>query len=97
MLSSRRQLFSTAFFALLAGSLWLHGQGKAQETPHAADNGQNTPSLKVNTRLVIVDLVAHDKKGNVVTDLEIPDIRVLEDGKEQRISSFVFQSPVRTR
>jgi VWFA-related protein len=47
--------------------------------------------VKVTTRLVIVDVVAHDKRGNAITDLEIPDIRILEDGKEQPIRSFVLQ------
>jgi VWFA-related protein len=51
------------------------------------------PAVKVTTRLVIVDVVAHDKKGRAVTDLELPDLRILEDGKEQVIRSFVLQHP----
>ncbi len=66
-----------------------YGQASNPES-QSAGNAQR-PSVKVNTRLVIVDIVAHDKKGNVVTDLKDSDIRILEDGKEQPIGSFAFQ------
>lgn len=49
--------------------------------------------LKATTRLVVVDVVATDKKGEAVTDLERPDFTVLEDGKEQQIRVFSFQQP----
>jgi VWFA-related protein len=49
--------------------------------------------LKAVTRLVVVDVVATDKKGEVVTDLERADFTVLEDGKEQQIRVFNFQQP----
>ncbi|HEV7553294.1 MAG TPA: hypothetical protein VGP65_16515, partial [Candidatus Angelobacter sp.] len=50
--------------------------------------------MKVTTRLVIVDVVAHDKKGHAITDLETADLRILEDGKEQPIRSFILQRPM---
>ncbi len=62
----------------------------------AADLTQKVPSVKVTTRLVIVDVVAHDKKGHAITDLEAADLRILEDGKEQPIRSFVFQRGVQS-
>jgi VWFA-related protein len=80
-----RYLLPKAFFVTFIGYASLYGQ--------AAGNGQTTPSVKVTTRMVIVDVVARDKKGDAVTDLEAPDVRILEDGKEQPISSFVFQHP----
>jgi len=49
--------------------------------------------VKVNTRLVIVDVVARDKKGNPLTDLQTSDLRILEDGKEQQIKTFTFYKP----
>jgi VWFA-related protein len=89
-------LFKALFVAFIAcASLYGQAGGIGSVSPQATDSGQKTPSIKITTRLVIVDLVAHDKKGNVVTDLEVPDIRVLEDGKEQPISSFVFQRPLK--
>jgi VWFA-related protein len=49
--------------------------------------------LKAVTRLVVVDVVATDKKGEAVTDLERVDFTVLEDGMEQQIRVFHFQQP----
>src|SRR5260370_28956928 len=46
--------------------------------------------LKAITRLVVVDVVATDKKGEAVTDLERADFTLLEDGKEQQIRVFNF-------
>lgn len=81
--------------AFLAFSSILYGQsgGSGPDSAQEVDRGQKIPSVKVTTRLVIVDLVAHDKKGQAVTDLETSDIRILEDGREQPITSFVLQRP----
>src|SRR5262249_17647858 len=49
--------------------------------------------LKADTRLVVLNVVAVDHKGQPVTDLEVQDFTVLEDGKAQKISSFTFQQP----
>lgn len=50
-------------------------------------------TLKITTRLVVVDVVARDKKGQVIPDLQAADFKVTEDGKEQKISVFNFQHP----
>ena len=52
-----------------------------------------SPVLKVKTRLVVIDVIAQDKKGNPVSGLQASDFRVLEDGAEQRVSVFAFQHP----
>jgi len=79
--------------AFLVFSSILYGQSVASgsDSPQTADQNQKVPSVKVTTRLVIVDVVAHDKKGHAITDLETADLRILEDGKEQPIRSFVLQ------
>src|SRR6266704_1761459 len=41
--------------------------------------------LKTITRLVVVDVVATDKKGDAAFGLERSDFTLLEDGKEQEI------------
>ena len=48
--------------------------------------------LKSITRLVVVDVVATDKKG-AVADLKRDDLTVLEDGVEQKVRVFNFQQP----
>jgi VWFA-related protein len=54
---------------------------------------QRQETLKTNTRLVIVDVVAIDSHGQPVSDLSIDDFTVLEEGRQQRISHFSFQHP----
>lgn len=49
--------------------------------------------LKVTTRLVVVDVVALDRKGAPVADLKPEELSLFEDGKEQKIRSFSFQQP----
>ena len=48
-------------------------------------------TFTTNTNLVIVDVYAHDKKGNAITNLTKDDFVVLEDGKPQTISVFELQ------
>jgi VWFA-related protein len=50
--------------------------------------GGTTFKLQTNVRLVLLDIVVTDKKGNVVTDLKPGDFTVLEDGVQQRVRSF---------
>src|SRR6267378_2874159 len=56
---------------------------------------QDAPAgtLKSTTRLVIVDVVATNSKGEPVTDLRAQDFKVLENGKEQDLRVFEFQHP----
>ena len=86
-------LFKATLITFIGFTSILHGQSVASgsNSPQTADQNQKVPSVKVTTRLVIVDVVAHDKKGHAVTDLETTDLRILEDGKEQTIRSFVLQ------
>ena len=56
-------------------------------------NAQGTmPVIKAETRLVLVDAVVTDKKGQYVRDLEQKNFKVWEDNKEQKITSFSFEA-----
>jgi VWFA-related protein len=44
--------------------------------------------IRTETRVVLVDAVVRDKKGQLVRDLQAKDFRVWEDGKEQTVTSF---------
>ena len=46
-------------------------------------------TIRSNTRLVMVDVVATDKKGQPVTGLKAEDFTVEENGKKQKVSVFV--------
>ena len=48
--------------------------------------------IRTETRVVLVDTVVTDKKGNYVHDLKQKDFRVWEDNKEQTVTSFTFEA-----
>ncbi len=48
--------------------------------------------IQTETRLVLVDSVVTDKKGDYVRDLTAKDFKVFEDNKEQAIKSFSFEA-----
>jgi hypothetical protein len=49
-----------------------------------------SPVIRTDSRVVLVDAVVTDKKGNYVHDLSQKDFKVYEDNKEQAVSSFSF-------
>ena len=63
----------------------------AAQTPAsapAATAPPQAPVIKSESKLVIVDAVVTDKKGNYVHDLKQGDFKVYEDNKEQQVSQF---------
>ena len=44
--------------------------------------------IRTETKLVLVDAVVTDKKGNYIHDLTAKDFKVWEDGKEQNVKTF---------
>lgn len=57
--------------------------------PPQATTEQGVPVvIKQESRLVLVDAVVTDKKGNYIRDLKQGDFKVYEDNKEQSISNF---------
>src|ERR1035438_6663094 len=74
--------------ALLTAILWIGFPGRAQEVSHTA-----TPTvIRSETRLVLVDSVVTDKKGNYIPDLTQKDFKIFEDNKEQSITSFTYEA-----
>jgi VWFA-related protein len=52
----------------------------------------NAPRIEVTTELVLVNVVARDKKGNLVRDLKKEDFTLFEEGRKQQISTFDFEN-----
>jgi VWFA-related protein len=74
-------------FAALLLSVRLVAQSPAPET--APVQGYSAPTLKVTTRIVVLDVVVTDKKGNLVSrELNKDDFTITEDGQPQVIRSF---------
>jgi VWFA-related protein len=98
--STRRPLNLIVTAAILCLSpARLHAQTPAPEpqaaqqpavTPATAPAGQQQPVaiIKKESRLVLVDAVVTDKKGNYVHDLTQHDFKVFEDNKEQQVANF---------
>jgi VWFA-related protein len=71
------QLAATLLLALLPAT-----------TIRAQDAANTSAVFKVKTRIVVLDIVVTDKKGNVVTGLKQDDFKVYEDKQPQTILSF---------
>lgn len=85
------QLPRKTFSIFTAAALVLQTAAPAiaqQPAPLATSQGR----IEVVTELVLVNVVACDKKGNLVRDLKKEDFTLLEDGKKQEISTFDFEN-----
>ena len=63
-------------------------QNGASTPPQSSQDLTSNVVIKKESRLVLVDAVVTDKKGNYVRDLSQNDFKVYEDNKEQAVSSF---------
>jgi VWFA-related protein len=70
--------------------VWATAWGFAQTGPGAGLPEQQV--LRVTTRLVVVNVVVHDKKGAPVAGLTRDDFMVFDGGKEEKISVFAVES-----
>jgi VWFA-related protein len=60
------------------------------QNPQGPDTQSNI--IRSETRLVLVDTVVSDKKGNPIRDLTQKDFKVFEDNKEQTLVSFSHEA-----
>src|SRR6266404_9590034 len=67
--------------------------------PQASSPAEQQPAvvIKKESKLVLVDSVVTDKKGNYVRDLTQNDFKVFEDNKEKPVSSFSTGADVATQ
>ena len=86
---NRRLIFLIALILLLSGWLYLK-----QAPDHAlvyAQQPDQSGTFHAESRLVLVDTIVTDKKGNYIRDLAQKDFKVWEDGKEQAVTSFSYE------
>lgn len=74
--------YSFLLYPLLLLSSVLQAHAAERPKPEAV------PSFESNVRVVLLDVVVTDSKGNPVTGLKQDDFRVFEDEKSQKIASF---------
>jgi VWFA-related protein len=89
------QNFSLGFLFSIGSFVQLTAQAQDAPKPPAASGEQSAsnppvPVIKTESRVVLVDAVVTDKKGNYIHDLTRQDFKVYEDNKEQAITSFSF-------
>lgn len=82
--------------ALSLLALFFLGAFSQTNTTNSQDVMHSDQTLRTNTRLVVVDVVATNSSGQVISDLQADDLKILEDGKQQKISSFTFHPPEKT-
>ena len=67
-----------ATFVMMAASAWTQQPAQPQTV------------IKTETKLVLVDVVVSNKKGQYIDDLALKDFRVWEDNKEQALKTFSY-------
>src|ERR1700722_2432030 len=89
---NRKLVFFVGILCLAVGGLFLHWI-TVQPAVHAQQPGPGADVgvIRAESRLVLVDTVVTDKKGNYIRDLAQKDFKVWEDGKEQALTSFSFE------
>jgi len=89
-MTHRLRTLSFAIVLALAAVLTLNAQ---QQPDQNSDSQNQSFTLKVNSDLVLTNVIVRDKKtGEVVRGLTAKDFTILENGKAQQISSFDFES-----
>jgi len=87
---------AAASLLFLAGAGAMARPARAQQPPPSPAADQTAagapPVIRAESRVVRVDVIVTDKKGNYVHDLAPADFRVYDNDKEQQIVNFSFGS-----
>ncbi len=78
--------------AFLMAGLLLQAAAPLASQQSAPQAPSSPGRIRVTTELVLVNVVARDKKGNLIRDLKKEDFTLLEDGRKQEISTFDFEN-----
>jgi VWFA-related protein len=71
--------------AFLLNAFSLAAQEKSQPS---SSTQASSPTLRSTSNEVVIDMVFRDKKGRTIHDMRPEEIHVLEDGVEQKLTSF---------
>ncbi|QMV19280.1 VWA domain-containing protein [Granulicella sp. 5B5] len=87
-----RRVMAAAMVGMLG---WMNPMMAAAQQAHGSpqQTGDSTFTLKVNTNIVLTNVVVRDKKtGEVVKGLKASDFTIYEDKKEQKIATFDYEN-----
>jgi VWFA-related protein len=82
---------ATALLLVWSAAGNLIAQQPTAPPPAPQEKEPTGPVLKVSTEIVLVNVVARDKHGNLIKNLKKEDFTVYEDGKKQGLASFDFE------
>src|SRR5579859_535112 len=75
--------------SILLAALLLSALSLAAQQPSAQNtSNQASPTVRSTANEVVLDMVFRDKKGRAIHDIRPEEIHVLEDGVEQKVTSF---------
>jgi len=75
--------------SILLAALLLSALSLAAQQPSAQNtSNQAFPTVRSTANEVVLDMVFRDKKGRAIHDIRPEEIHVLEDGVEQKVTSF---------
>ena len=82
----------TLISSLLLALVMAAGAQQAPQPPISAASispqQQQPPTFRTGAEEVILDVVVRDKKGKPIKDLQASDIKVMDNGVEQKILGF---------
>lgn len=82
-------MYKTRTRALVLVLVLLIAGGTVVRLPaQQAESNIPAPTIRVNTRMVLVDVVVTDKKAEPIKDLKPEDFVIEENGKKQKIATF---------
>ena len=101
MRNTAKYLLAGAFTLVLATGVIVTSRVLLAQTPQApvvppVPQSLQTPTFRLNTDLVSLDVIVRDAKGQFVADLKPQDFELYEDGVKQDLVSFVLSHGGRT-
>ncbi len=90
---TRLLLLRSLVLAMFAGFVCAASQAQANNSAQNPGNSQASYTLKVNSDIVLTNVIVRDKKtGQVVTGLKPSDFSILENGRPQHVLSLDFEN-----
>ena len=104
MRNTAKYLLAGAFTLVLASGVIVTSRGLMAQAPQAPPapvvppipQSLQTPTFRLNSDLVSLDVIVRDAKGQFAADLKPQDFELYEDGVKQEIVSFVLSHGGRT-
>jgi VWFA-related protein len=62
--------------------------GQTQPAQQGSSGQSHLPTVRTTSKEVLLDMVVHDKSGRAIREIRPEQVHVLEDGVEQKLTSF---------